>query len=58
VGSGDVLDQPTPESTERRGVKNEDNPFDLANLRLTPEAAAAMSRAAAAKQARAHGNNS
>jgi hypothetical protein len=34
-------------------VKNEDDPFDLANLRLTPEATAAMSRAAAAEQARA-----
>ena len=34
-------------------MKNEDDPFDLANLRLTPEAVAAMSRAATAKQARA-----
>jgi CRP-like cAMP-binding protein len=30
-----------------------DDPFDLDNLRLTPEAAAAMGRAAAAKEARA-----
>jgi hypothetical protein len=30
-----------------------DDPFDLDNLRLTPEAAAAMGRAAAAKPARA-----
>ena len=34
-------------------MKNEDDPFNLDNLRLTPEAAAAMGRAAAAKPARA-----
>jgi hypothetical protein len=35
-------------------VKSEDdNPFDLANLRLTPEAAAAIDRAAATKQEQA-----
>jgi hypothetical protein len=34
-------------------VKNKDDPFDLDNLRLTPAAAAAMGRVAAAKQARA-----
>ena len=33
-------------------MKHEDDPFDLDNLRLTPEAAA-MGRAAVAKQARA-----
>jgi hypothetical protein len=33
-------------------VRDDGDPFDLANLRLTPEAAAAMGRAAA-KQARA-----
>jgi hypothetical protein len=33
-------------------VRDDGDPFDLANLRLTPEAAAAMGRAAAAKQAR------
>src|SRR5262249_24771163 len=44
VGPGDGADQPTPESTERRRVKHEDDPFDLANLRLTHETAAAMGR--------------
>jgi hypothetical protein len=33
-------------------VRHDDDPFDLDNLRLTPEATAAMGRAAAAKQAR------
>jgi hypothetical protein len=33
-------------------VRDDGDPFDLANLRLTPEGVAAMGRAAAAKQAR------